>query len=288
MASYPLGPWFSQPADPASHYTTGLQIGVRIGAEQAAQQYQQQQINRAIQQDEFERQYKMAVLNLKVEETVRKQRAVADFQQRVQAGENPLAALMQVGPAMGESAAGIARAQQMAESAAQRKAQAEASLGLRKQEFETREARLEREASARQAAAANREKRLLQAESRRASDAATKRNIAIAKDPELNDLKSKLSSTQQELTTAQESGKPTFTRQTTWDEKLKALAQTVEETKKAIDARLRALGAEAELDNTIADEGTDDDALPTDEQEEQPASALKRLRWDNGRLLPVQ
>lgn len=288
MASYPLPPWLGQPADPAAHYSTGLQIGVRIGAEQAAQQYQQQQINRAIQQDEFERQYKMAVLNLKVEETVRRQRAIADFQQRVQAGESPLTALMQVGPAMGESAAGIARAQQMAEAAAQRQAMAEAQLGLRREEFTTRENRLERESSARQAAAATRENRLLQAEARRASDAATKRNIAIAKDPELTDLRSILSSTQQELTTAQASGKPMLTRQSTWDEKLRAMAQTVEETKKAIDARLRALGAEAELDNTIEDEGTDDDALPDEEQEEQPASALKRLRWDNGRLLPVQ
>lgn len=113
MASYSLPPWIGDPANPAANYQSGLQIGVRIGAEQAAQQYQQQQLLRAQQQDEFERQFKAQQQEIEIDQITRKQRAIADYQSMLQQGVDPMVALRQVGVAMGESPARIAEIEAM-------------------------------------------------------------------------------------------------------------------------------------------------------------------------------
>lgn len=101
--SYAIPPWLGQPADPAAHYSTGLQIGVRIGQENAARIYQQQQLLRQQAQDAFEREYQTAKLNLDMDKIRRQQTAMNTFQQLRAQGVAPEEALMQVGPDLGES-----------------------------------------------------------------------------------------------------------------------------------------------------------------------------------------
>src|SRR5688500_1328439 len=113
--NYPIPPWIAQGADPAAQYAQGLGIGVRIGAERAQQQYAQQQLLRQQAKDEFEKQYTQAKLQFDVDRVMRVQQAQAGFQQAVQSGMDPSQALMQFGPAMGDSAASIIQAQEMAE-----------------------------------------------------------------------------------------------------------------------------------------------------------------------------
>jgi hypothetical protein len=155
--NYQIPPWLAAPADPAAHYGQGLQIGVRIGAEQAAQRYQQQQMLRAQAQDEFERQYKTEVLNLQVDQALRKQRAQMGFQAAVQQGMNPMEALMAFGPEMGESMGEILRAQGVAEQrtianelARERLSGAQRASDLREREIEQRSTIADRTANLRE------------------------------------------------------------------------------------------------------------------------------------------
>lgn len=149
--NYPIPPWIAQGADPAAQYAQGLGIGVRIGAERAAQQYQQQALLRSQAQDEFEKQYKTQVLNLQVDKAMRVQQAQAGFQQAVQSGMDPSQALMMFGPGMGDSAADIIRAQGLAEQrtandeiARLRLASAGRTADLRERELGLRERNIER------------------------------------------------------------------------------------------------------------------------------------------------
>lgn len=101
--------WVGTPADPAAHYATGVQIGMRLGAQQAAQMFQQQQLElqrqhqlMAAQQQEVENQYNTQVLNLKASEMARRHQANQEFRVRVSRGEDPSNVLMQLAPDMGE------------------------------------------------------------------------------------------------------------------------------------------------------------------------------------------
>lgn len=109
-----IPPWVGQPADPAAHYAQGYQIGVHVGAQQAAQAFQQQQLAlqqrkelMAQQQQAVEDEMNTQVLNLKAAETARKFQANQEFRARVGAGEDPASVLMQLAPDLGESPAAI-------------------------------------------------------------------------------------------------------------------------------------------------------------------------------------
>lgn len=121
MPQYNLPPWVGTPADPAAHYASGMQIGIRLGAEQAAniyrqqqmqreaqhealqaQQYQQQ-LQRELQKDAFDVAYKDQARQLEIDQITRKHRAVANYQSMIAAGADPMQALMSVGPDMGVS-----------------------------------------------------------------------------------------------------------------------------------------------------------------------------------------
>jgi hypothetical protein len=113
MPAYPIPPWIAQPADPAAHYAQGFQIGSRIGAEQAAQQFQQQQMLRQQQQDAYEQQYKNTVLQMQVDAATRKHQAINAYTQLVQSGVPSIDAMKQVGPDLGYNPAALAQAEMM-------------------------------------------------------------------------------------------------------------------------------------------------------------------------------
>lgn len=98
--NYSFPNWI-QPADPAAHYQAGFALGERLGATQAAQAFQQQQLARELQKDEFERQSQMALMQLKVDEAARQHRANAAYQTMIARGIDPMEALKSVGPEMG-------------------------------------------------------------------------------------------------------------------------------------------------------------------------------------------
>lgn len=124
MAQAYQTPGWIQPADPAAHYQVGYQIGVHVGAQQAAQAFQQQQMAMqerkqamAEQQQVYEDQMNMQVLNLKAAETARKFQANQAFRSRVASGEDPSRVLMELGPDMGESPTSILHDQAMRDQA---------------------------------------------------------------------------------------------------------------------------------------------------------------------------
>lgn len=111
-----LPPWL-QPADPAAHMATGLQIGVRIGAEQAAQQLQQAQMLRqeqiqAQEQARWQAEFGLREAEAKrtAEAAARKSAAIAAYQQEVASGADPLSAILRYGPAMQEPGSAMAAA----------------------------------------------------------------------------------------------------------------------------------------------------------------------------------
>lgn len=101
---YPLPPWVGKPADPAAHYATGFQTGMRLGAEQAANIFRQQQIFREQQKDEFENQLAAQRQAIEVDKITRKQRAIANYQGLVQNGVDPMSALQAIGPDIADPA----------------------------------------------------------------------------------------------------------------------------------------------------------------------------------------
>lgn len=141
--SYPLAPWVGKPADLAAHYTTGFQMGMRLGAEQAANIFRQQQIFREQQKDEFENQLAAQRQAIEVDKITRKQRAIANYQGLVQSGVDPMSALQAIGPDIADPAEliGMQQRQQhqeamMQQQQAQRAAQMD--LASRKLAEETR------------------------------------------------------------------------------------------------------------------------------------------------------
>lgn len=113
-----IPPWIAQPADPAAHYAQGFQIGAHVGAQQAAQMFQAQQLaleqhKQLMQQAQqaYEDQMNTQVLNLKAAETARRFQANQEFRARVGAGEDPASVLMQLAPDLGESPTSILHSQ---------------------------------------------------------------------------------------------------------------------------------------------------------------------------------
>lgn len=109
--SYSMPPWIGQGANPAAHYAQGVQIGTRIGAEQAAQQFQQQQMLLEQQKQAFQASLQTEKINLDVADAIRKHQAQNAYAQLVSQGVSPQDALMRAGPAMGESVNELLRTQ---------------------------------------------------------------------------------------------------------------------------------------------------------------------------------
>lgn len=112
--SYDQPRWIGPPADPAAHYAQGFQLGVHLGATQAAQMYQQQQLDMqrqhdlmAAQEQMVEKAYQSQVLGMKAQEMARKHQANYEFRSRVASGEDPSQVLMELAPELGENPATI-------------------------------------------------------------------------------------------------------------------------------------------------------------------------------------
>jgi hypothetical protein len=275
--SYPIPNWISQGADPAAQYAQGLGIGVRIGAERAAQQYQQQALLRAQAQDEFEKQYKTQVLNLQVDKAMRVQQAQAGFQQAVQSGMDPSQALMQFGPAMGDSAADIIQAQEMAEYRQQQLG--ETRDWRQSQEQRWNEDRASREevsaenrASREALQTANRESReLLQGENRN-----LRATMALEKDEALKSLQQQLSDAKLDLEDIR-------SRQGKWfkgtsQEDIAAAEKAVADAQAGIEARRNELRREFGIG--ASPQAAAMPAAPGAPLTDQPASPAKTYRYD--------
>lgn len=184
--SYAIPPWVGRPADPAAHYAQGFQIGVHLGAQQAAQMFQQQQMAMqhqkelmAEQQQEVENQYNTQVLNLKAAELARKHQANQIFQSRIASGEDPSQVLMQLAPELGESATSVLHNQALRE-------QARAMMGYRERNLE-RMTQADVERSRPKPLAVERERQNLVDLQRQASELET----ALKANPGREDLKSR-------------------------------------------------------------------------------------------------
>lgn len=111
---YAIPNWI-QPADEAGHYARGLQIGAQIGEAQAAQLQQQHQMELAQQKNQFAQAMELrdqqlkanqdaraqAELGLRASEAARKTEGMMEYQRRVQAGEDPMKVILEVGPKIG-------------------------------------------------------------------------------------------------------------------------------------------------------------------------------------------
>jgi hypothetical protein len=277
VANYPIAPWFSQGADPAAQYAQGLGIGVRIGAERAAQQYQQQALLRAQAQDEFEKQYKTQVLNLQVDKAMRVQQAQAGFQQAVQSGMDPSQALMQFGPAMGDSAADIIQAQEMAEYRQQQLGETRDWRQSQEQRWnEDRASREEVSAENRTSREAlqiaNRESReLLQGENRN-----LRATMALEKDEALKSLQQQLSDAKLDLEDIR-------SRQGKWfkgtsQEDIAAAEKAVADAQAGIEARRNELRREFGIG--VTPQAAAMPAAPGVTPTDQPTSPAKTYRYD--------
>lgn len=119
-----LPPWITA-ADPAGQAATGLQLGSRIGAEQAAQAYQQQQMlmqqqQQAAQQQRWQQELALeqAAQQREAEKVARIYAAQKEYEQRVGAGEDATKVILSLGPRMGLGASAEAaaiRAEQQAQ-----------------------------------------------------------------------------------------------------------------------------------------------------------------------------
>lgn len=191
-----IPPWIAQPADPAAHYAQGYQIGVHVGAQQAAQAFQAQQLaleqhKQLMQQQQqaYEDQMNTQVLNMKAAETARRFQANQEFRARVGAGENPASVLMQLAPDLGESPTSILHQQATRE-------MAQANLGLRQQNLQ----RLKAADTARatpKPTAAERERSDLTTLQRQSSDLENQ----LKSDPNNTALKSQLQDVQNQIQT---------------------------------------------------------------------------------------
>lgn len=200
MANYPIPPWLSQPADPAAHYVTGLQIGVRIGAQQASQQFAQQQYLREMQKDEFDRQYKTQARQMEIDEITRKHRAIANYQDMINQGVDPMTALRQAGPDMGVTPDRIEQIDAMRQYRMEQQKATEAyrtgELELGRENLELRKDALRQaaEKEARMAGqAADREKRIAAQSQQRMKQSLTG---IISRDSTLKQLQTELESAQ--------------------------------------------------------------------------------------------
>lgn len=159
-SSYSIPPWIGQPADPAAHYSQGMQLGLRMGAEQAANFFKQQQLAREQQKNEFEAQLKAQERDLEIDQITRKHKAIADYQSMVGQGMDPMQALQQVGPDIGVDPSHVAMVmEQKAQHAAQRQQQG-AMLDLRMTEEERRQAGEERRQAHEESLAQNRQRNM--------------------------------------------------------------------------------------------------------------------------------
>lgn len=118
-----LPPWI-QPADETGAYAKGLALGATIAHQQAQQQLEQHKQELAQQQQQFYQQQALkeqqlaanrdaraqAELGLQAAAAARKSDAIMGFQKAVQSGTDPLKAMLQFGPAMGQPATAVAAA----------------------------------------------------------------------------------------------------------------------------------------------------------------------------------
>lgn len=268
MPAYPIPPWLSQPANPAAHYQQGLAIGARIGAEQAAQAYQQQQIAREQQRDAFEEQLAAQKQQLAIDEVTRKHKAIADYQAMVQGGTDPLEALKMVGPDMGVPVASIINAEEGRKERMAREASLEQyrrdEIALRRQGQEEAQAKAREQGQARAQAQRIALQRALQA------------------DPEIKQLVKDLTAADAELRTAL-AETPSFLG--------KRQAAIAEDVKKAQDRvaelRTKLEGRRAEVVGEVAGGGGEDAGGMREAPGEQAAAPVRRLRWTPQGIVPV-
>lgn len=104
-----IPPWI-KPADEADYTARGLQIGSSIGAQEAAEAMRAQEEARQQQQDAIAQQHWEQQFQIESQEAARKSQAMLGFNQAIQSGTDPLKALLQFGPAMGQPVTSAAAA----------------------------------------------------------------------------------------------------------------------------------------------------------------------------------
>jgi hypothetical protein len=202
--NYPIPPWLSQGADPARQYAGGFALGMRMGESQAAQALQQQAMLREQQKDEFDRQYKNTVLQVQIEDALRKQRAQSAFRDMVQGGADPMEALMRAGPEMGESMGDLLRTRAMMENAKKQEDARTAQAQQRQQEQEGKGLRWLAEMEQRNRGLKQREDAGAENRAMREQQLMISAQRAINSDPALVGLRDKLRVAMTNLNKAQE------------------------------------------------------------------------------------
>lgn len=185
--AYQIPPWVGQPADPAAHYGQGFQIGMRLGAEQAANQMRQQQLLMEQQKMEFEQQYQQQKQALEVSDLIQKQRAHAAYQGMISQGVNPMQALEMVGPSMGVDPERLAGLQMNQERWMAQLAEKQAEAKQRQAFQREQQAFREKQAATPKPYVAEREREVFMQLQKQASDL----DAQLKADPNNPDLKSK-------------------------------------------------------------------------------------------------
>lgn len=269
---YQMPPWVGQPAEPSANYATGFQIGVRLGAEQAANQYRQQQILLEQQKQAFENQYAQQKQALEVADVIQKQRAIASYQGMVNQGVDPMRALQFVGPSLGVDPSRVAAIE---ESRMDREAQRQATqqhwvrqmalAGQRERRLETQGEKRLRLAAERMEAEEQKGVKTKAAKAQ-AQELAQKREkrmatASIERDTELKALRDALNAANSELKAARTTPKGMLTRQSSYDANIKALEANRLEAAKAVDSRLKELRQNYGLEDM---EASTSESLPFD------------------------
>lgn len=115
-----IPPWI-QPADEAGQLSKGIALGAQIGEAQARQRMQEQQQLREQEQMAQDKARWEAEFNMASQAQARKLQAQAQYQTAIRANQDPLKALLEFGPAMGQQ--GSAEAAAIRASAMQAKPQ---------------------------------------------------------------------------------------------------------------------------------------------------------------------
>lgn len=137
MAVGQIPPWI-RPADEADYLGRGLQIGASMAAQQAQEEYRNQQLQleqaqqaiqnqRQAQQDAIQQALNQQIqarlekqFQIEAKQAAEKSQALLGYQQDIQGGADPLQAILKYGPAMGQQVSSVAQAQRALLAAQQR------------------------------------------------------------------------------------------------------------------------------------------------------------------------
>jgi hypothetical protein len=138
MPAMTIPPWL-QAADPAAAYAQGLNIGARIGQDQAQQQLSEEQMQREDAKQAVEQAYRQQKFQLESDEQARKYAAQQQYEAAIQQGMDPAQAWLQFGPRMGIGGTGVAQALRFNEGPPQMTPYQQAEIELRRKALESKQ-----------------------------------------------------------------------------------------------------------------------------------------------------